>query len=157
MLSDNDFNKLYRYALSLCNNEDDAFDLVQAAFEKYLSSRVQVEKPLPYIRTIIRNRYFDEYRRNKLSVVMDIEYDDEELKSLEELQIDEQEVELVLSQLNDGEREILFLWAVEGFTIQEIANLSGEPKGTLLSRVHRLKKRLQEHSMFKSFVNRGEQ
>jgi len=157
MLSDNDFNKLFRYALSLCNNQDDAFDLVQASFEKYLRSKVQVEKPVPYIRTIIRNRYFDDYRRHKLSVVADVDYDDEELKTLEELQIDHQEVELVLSQVNDDEREILFLWAVEGFTIQEIANLSGEPKGTLLSRVHRLKKRLKDNSMFKYFANRGEQ
>ena len=44
-----------------------------------------------------------------------------------------------LNMLTPHEREILFLWAVEGFTVQDIANDLGIPKGTILSRLHRLK------------------
>ena len=36
----------------------------------------------------------------------------------------------------------MFLWAVEEYSVQEVANMQGKPKGTLLSKIHRLKQRL---------------
>ena len=41
------------------------------------------------------------------------------------------------------ERELLFLWAVEEYTIEEIAHMKQVPKGTLQSKLHRLKKRIK--------------
>ena len=37
---------------------------------------------------------------------------------------------------------MLYLWAVEEYTVDEIALLTETPRGTLLSRLHRLKKRV---------------
>jgi RNA polymerase sigma-70 factor (ECF subfamily) len=36
---------------------------------------------------------------------------------------------------------VLFLWAVEGYTIDEISRQTGTARGTLLTRLHRLRKR----------------
>ena len=41
------------------------------------------------------------------------------------------------------ERELLYLFAIEGYTVQEIADDLGMKKGTLLSKIHRLKARLR--------------
>lgn len=66
MLNNEQFNKLYQYGLSLCQNEDRAYDLLQSSLEKYLSKNISIEHPMPYLRTMMRNCYFDEQRHQKL-------------------------------------------------------------------------------------------
>lgn len=39
---------------------------------------------------------------------------------------------------------MLFLTAVEGYTTAEIAQLTGRPRGTILSALHRAKKKLRQ-------------
>lgn len=67
MFNKDDLNKLYQYALSLTRHEDIAYDVLQSALEKYLIKLPQtVEKPLAYMKTIIRNQFFDLERHNKV-------------------------------------------------------------------------------------------
>jgi DNA-directed RNA polymerase specialized sigma24 family protein len=35
-----------------------------------------------------------------------------------------------------------FLWVVEEYTMKEISELTGIPRGTLLSRIHRIRKKV---------------
>lgn len=63
-------------------------------------------------------------------------------KSLEEIYIQQDQIKHLLNELDDEERELMFLWAVEEYSVQEVANMQGKPKGTLLSKIHRLKQRL---------------
>jgi DNA-directed RNA polymerase specialized sigma24 family protein len=49
-----------------------------------------------------------------------------------------------LAQLRDEEREALFLCAVEGWTAQEVSDRTGQPRGTVLSLIHRGRIRLRE-------------
>ena len=143
-------NDLYRYALSLTHNEQHAYDLLQGACEKALARKLTAEQLKPYMIRIIRNAYIDQYRRQKLELVVDqhlIESDiltPSETPELEQIIIDKQHVSIILQTLNYQERELLYLWAVEGRTVQELATLTNTPKGTLLARLHRLKKRLQQ-------------
>jgi len=44
--------------------------------------------------------------------------------------------------LNPVEREILHLWAVEGMTTAQIAEQLDTPRGTVLSRIYRMRQRL---------------
>jgi RNA polymerase sigma-70 factor (ECF subfamily) len=60
------------------------------------------------------------------------------------LLIQAEEVADLLARLHDVERELLYLWAVEEYTIDEISELTGAPRGTLLSRLHRLRGKLLE-------------
>jgi RNA polymerase sigma-70 factor (ECF subfamily) len=48
-----------------------------------------------------------------------------------------------LDRLNPEERSALYLSAAEGYTAQEIADLFGKPRGTILSMMFRAKKKLQ--------------
>lgn len=141
-----ELNRLYRYALSLTGERDAAFDLTQAALLRWIeTSNAAVDEPLRYVLSIIRNLHFDHCRHEKRlkQVPLDeIGPLDLDLAPLEQAQADADEVRWLLGELGDAERELLYLWAVEGYTIDEISNHTATPRGTLLSRLHRMRRRL---------------
>lgn len=49
-----------------------------------------------------------------------------------------------LAHADDTDREILW-WHAEGYTYAEIAELTGVPAGTIKSRIHRLRKKVNTH------------
>ena len=71
-----EMNNLYRYGYALCANQDDAYDLLQYALEKYLHKPVRCNdvSDLAYVRTTMRNRFIDEYRKS--TRFPEEEYDD---------------------------------------------------------------------------------
>ncbi|MGS0726342.1 sigma-70 family RNA polymerase sigma factor, partial [Shewanella sp. 0m-11] len=58
---------------------------------------------------------------------------------LEDIEIQHNLIEYLFEQLNSAEREVLYLWALEGYSAAEIAEDLGQPRGTILSRLHRIK------------------
>ncbi|MFT5706721.1 MAG: RNA polymerase sigma-70 factor (ECF subfamily) [Oceanospirillaceae bacterium] len=144
-------NDLYRYALSLAHEEHQAYDLLQSCCEKALSKKIDQQSLKPYMLRMIRNQFIDQYRRNKLELVVDTDFSAQEkideqvtLQDLEQIAIDKQHVALILDKLDYQDRELLYLWAVEGITMQELAERTNTPRGTLLARLSRLKKRLKK-------------
>ncbi|MEM9776786.1 MAG: sigma factor-like helix-turn-helix DNA-binding protein, partial [Chloroflexota bacterium] len=53
------------------------------------------------------------------------------------------QLESALAQLQDDVREMLYLSAVEGYSVTELAELTQRPRGTILSLLHRTKKSLR--------------
>ncbi|MDH5394302.1 MAG: sigma-70 family RNA polymerase sigma factor [Gammaproteobacteria bacterium] len=146
MLTEENLQILYRYSYVLTCNEEDAYDLLQCAVEKYLNSSQVASCKLAYIKRIIKNQHTDNYRHDKL---LDFDsYDDtiipldNELTELEDVIINEDMVETMLLSLSPDEREIIFYWAYEGYTAQQISDTLKQPRGTVLSRLHRIRKRL---------------
>jgi len=154
MFNKDELNQLYRYALSLSKQEDGAYDLMQSAIERLLNKPpadvALIEKPLAYLKTIIRNLYFDLERHKKVLPMISIETDNllflepVDDSSMEDILINQQEVQLLIGRLNAQENELLYLWAVEEHTVDEIAIIYEKPRGTMLSKLHRLKKRIRE-------------
>ena len=131
-LSDALLNSLYRYALSLVHDQQQAYDLVQNCCEKVLRQKKPAVDLKPYMFKIIRNQFIDQYRRKKLELVADGTLAQQQI-------IHEQDVVQDLEQLM-----INYLWAVEGHSIAEIAQRTDRSRNTLLSRLNRLKKRLKQ-------------
>ncbi|MBW7997267.1 MAG: RNA polymerase sigma factor [Candidatus Glassbacteria bacterium] len=135
----------FRYALSLTHHEQDAEDLVQTAFFRLYRSRGRVEHKALLI-TTIRNLFFDQCRRkrNKLVITLD---NPEELIQLpsptQSLPGTNLDMDELLARLRPEEREALYLSAVDGCSASEIANLTDQPRNTVLSLIHRAKKKLQ--------------
>lgn len=161
MFNKDDLNKLYQYALSLTRQEDIAYDILQSALERYLKRSPQsVDKPLAYMETIIRNLFFDLERHNK--VVPMVSTDSDEVShieafdeiSMEDILINQQEVQRLTENLSSEENELLYLWAVEEHTIEEIAKIYKQPKGTISSKLYRLKKRIRDHAQVISLAVR---
>lgn len=151
MIDKEQLNSLYRYAVSISHEPQQAYDLVHAALARFIEPpQPELQDPLPYLRRSIRNESIDIYRKlqrqrvyieqqSGLAVEMDIQ-------GLEQLLIDERTLEPLLQKISSEEREILYLWAVEGYTTQEVADLLGMPKGTVLSKIHRLRQNLKTES-----------
>ena len=145
-LSKEQLNTLFRYALSLTANADDAYDILHTALERLISNNTLDYVSCGYIRTCIRNLFIDQCRKQKVIAFEPI--DEAKLAmlstdTLESVMISENQVDTLMNTLEPGERECLFLWAVLGYTAAEISEETGDPRGTILSRLFRVKKKAQ--------------
>ena len=139
---------LYRYSYSLSCDENNAYDLLQAALEKFIKSNVVVKQPVAYMKKIIYNQFIDDCRRQKIVQFENFEETtlpaDFDVQTLEELVVNEDMAKQILQSLEPDEREIMYCWAIEGFSTSEIALKLEKPKGTILSKIYRMRKKLVE-------------
>lgn len=149
MFDEQGLNRLYHYGLALTNDESLSYDLLQDALESLLQlpGNRQPEHSDAYVRTCMRNRYIDQLRHEKRFPSEPIDWDIQESVSMTwpdpaEQLIDQDQVQSLLDQLQPLDRELLYLWAFEEYTAQEIADLQQAPRGTILSRIHRLRARI---------------
>ncbi len=130
----------YRYAYGLCSNEAVAWDLVQESwlrvFERYDKN---VTRPLLY-RTV-RNLFYDRRRHETRFPQEVFEESVSQLEANNQYDHDPG-LDAALRTLPDLERETLFLAVVEGYTAAEITALTGHPRGSVLSRLHRARQKL---------------
>lgn len=131
----------FRYALSLVHNKEVAQDLVQEACLRIN----QREGPwtIAYFITTIRNCYIDQYRRRQKIAFFPIDDVSHIADTNTVWPSPDPELERALDQLRIDEREILFLSVLEEYSAREIAELTGRPRGTILSMLHRAKKKLR--------------
>ncbi len=143
---------LYRYGYSLTQNEANAYDLLQDALARYLArphKSKTLDKPEFYIRRMMRNQFIDQLRHIKRFPLESLDQVDEQaadldLNQFEQMMIDQHLLEQIWIRINPLERELLHLWAVEGMTALEISDQLETPRGTILSRIHRLRKKIED-------------
>lgn len=148
-LAEDQLNTLFRYASALCDQRDDALDIFQSSIEKYLlqikKHSVPINSPEAYVRTLIRNNFYDAKRiqqRWQFEDYADHEAIDISPQTLDQVQINQQELKNVWSKLQAQDRDILYHLVILGFSTDETCAQLDIPRGTLLSRVHRLRKKL---------------
>jgi len=150
-------NRLYRLAWRFTGNKHDAEDLVQDLLLK-LYPRVEelekLDKPGPWLARVLYRQYVDSYRSQQRSP---IHYTEDEA-SLYESQQDPSpsptqqvqtiqavnQIQATLDQLNEEQRMVVVLHDVEGYSLQEIGDIQGVSIGTIKSRLHRARNKLQE-------------
>lgn len=144
--------KLFQYAMSLSQDRDEAYDLVQAAIETYLIKIRRgetIRQTEAYLRTLIRNRFIDHYRKRRQQPEQQYEelsdYDISPI-NLEELRMQQQELELIWAELDPLDRDIFYHWAILGYSTDEACHLLNVPRGSFLSRIHRIRKRLNREN-----------
>lgn len=134
--------RAYHYALSLSAHESTAEDLVQEAWLRVVEHYgPEISKPVLF-RTI-RNLYIDRWRHESR---FPTESFDESKSAADGIARDTQDpaLDAALRTLGDVERETLFLAVIEGYTAAEIAALTNSPRGSVLSRLHRAKRKLAQ-------------
>lgn len=147
-------DQIYGAALGMTKNPTDAEDLVQ---ETYLRAYNKFEQYTPgtnikaWLYRILTNAYISQYRREgRLTTVSgdDRLLDEAEADiSAEEMVmrgVADENLAAALEDLPEQFRLAVFLADVEGFTYQEIADILEIPLGTVMSRVHRGRKRLHQ-------------
>ena len=151
-------DRMYRLAYRLTGHREDAQDLVQDVLLKLHSQRdrmAEVEAVSTWLARVMYNQFIDNLRRYKsrrLALVDDpvVSADPDQAPaadaSTEDLAQGEFTINRVLAaleQLSDDHQLIIKLHDVEGYTITEIAEITGISLGTLKSRRQRARERLQ--------------
>lgn len=155
---------LYRQAMKLTNNPDDAQDLVQDTFEKGFKA-FESFKPgtnsEAWLTTIERNAFFNQYakakRRPQRANDSSGEYDDwdiysasghssDGLKSAEEEYLDAfapEEIMAALAKLSPERRQVFIDAAIDGKSYNQVAEEQGVKIGTVMSRLNRARTQLK--------------
>lgn len=134
----------FRFALSLTHNKSDAEDLVQECWVKLYEKQGTIENR-SLLFTVIRNRFIDIYRKKKRECrefPEEIHDDHSGAQAIVDgVQI--QRVEEAMGQLKPKEREIIYLQCVEQYSASEISDLTGHPRGSVLSLLSRARAKLK--------------
>ncbi|MEM9419197.1 MAG: RNA polymerase sigma factor [Planctomycetota bacterium] len=137
----------FRYALALTRQREAAEDLLHEACLSLAKTDGPWKRRLLF--RAIKHRFIDAYRqqqRRPQTQSADEEYqlaDDTEDGVLATL-VQNDSVEAALRCLSDDEREAVLLAWVEGYTARETAKQLGRPRGTVLSLLHRARKKLRD-------------
>lgn len=141
--------KLHRVAYTWCRNRTLADDLVQETLARALKNigRLRDDDALDaWLFRIMSNCWRDHFRRERLTE------DISSLADLEELACDGgydksdavNRVRAAVAQLPLGQREVLALVDLQGFSYPEVAELLDIPLGTVTSRMCRARETLRE-------------
>lgn len=168
-------NQLFATAMRMTRNRSDAEDLVQETFLKGYRAYERFEAGTnlrAWLFRILTNNYINTYRKKQrrpsqtdLEDVQDLylyrRLGGDELASIgrsaeDELfdQITDTDILDALEGLPDQYRTAVLLADVEGFAYKEIAEILDIPIGTVMSRLHRGRKKLQEQ-LYSFGVERG--
>jgi RNA polymerase sigma-70 factor (ECF subfamily) len=128
----------YRYAVSMTHHPEDAEDLVQEGWLNLCRRYGRVESRAVLF-TTVRNLFIDQCRRRKIVAFESL--DQEQPPALPPAPAEEPgvkgDLEKLLAILRPNEREMLFLHYHQGHTAEEIGQMTGQPRGTVLSLLHR--------------------
>ena len=148
---------MLRVARSLTRNAADAEDLVQDSLLRAYRSidRFDGRYPRAWLLTILRNTHINRNRRRRPELLRD---PDTQLERLAQSSSDdlterpdgfvdaqfEAEVESALDSLSEPFAEVIDLVDINGLSYAEAADSLGVPVGTVMSRLHRGRKKMRE-------------
>ncbi|MEM1166658.1 MAG: sigma-70 family RNA polymerase sigma factor [Planctomycetota bacterium] len=152
---------VYRMAMQLARHPDEAQDLVQETYLKAIRSSGGFEEKgggmRSWLFTILHNTFYSRKKREKRGPVAVEEFfeADESARAADEpppawdlASLDWEHVDgrlkKAIDELPTDQREILLLWGVEGMKYREIALVMDIPIGTVMSRLHRVRKTLAD-------------
>jgi RNA polymerase sigma-70 factor (ECF subfamily) len=134
--------RLYRVAYAWCHSAALADDLVQETLTKALRKSEQLRDPKardPWLFTILANCYRDHFRKSReMDDIDEIEISHDTTPETETSQ--NEIVNLVraaIAQLPEGQRQVVTLVDLEGFSYVEVSQILIVPIGTVMSRLCR--------------------
>lgn len=153
---------LFTYAAELIRDRSAALDVVQETFAravKHLASLRDDARFTSWIFGIAHQLCLQHLRRSARTQArfVDVEapldeFPDDDADDPRQLLLNQEQfaaLAVVLEQLPDAQRAALLLYVIEDFSIEDIAQISGVPAGTVKSRLHHarrtLKRLLESH------------
>ncbi len=151
---------VYRVAVMLCRSSDEAEDLVQEtfirAFQAFKGFELRSYGAKPWLLRILHNTFYSYKNKQRRSpaTIDDLDFDQFSGKSddgalpltTESFDWDtvEDEIKTAMFDLQPEYRMVLMLWAVEGLSYKEIAEVCNCALGTVMSRLYRARKQLSQ-------------
>ncbi|MBJ68753.1 MAG: RNA polymerase subunit sigma-24 [Acidimicrobiaceae bacterium] len=158
-------DQLYSHALRLTKNSSDAEDLVQETYLKGYRAFSTFEEGTnlrAWLFRILTNSFINNYRKKQRG------FEEEDLDDFEDMylhrrlgstqtpslgmsaedmlfeRLTEEEIKDAVEDLPTQYREVVLLADVQGFSYKEIADILDIPDGTVMSRLHRGRAKLQK-------------
>lgn len=139
---------LRRYARALCGDAGLADDLVQDCLERAVSRLFpwrRAENPRPWLFTVLRNVWLDELRRRRSrpeTTGMEAAMENAAVSAGQLDRLAVRDLAAALALLAPEQREVVLLVGLEGLSYAEVAQVTGVPVGTVMSRLKRGRDRL---------------
>lgn len=139
-------DSLYRFIFKNLRNKEDARDVVQSAFEKMWLRRETVDggRCKSFLFTVAYHQMIDHIRKNKIVVVRD--------DLLEEKQVNSRMnnhtkkiIETALARLNETQRSLVLLKDYEGYSYEEIGEITGLSHSQVKVYLHRARIQLKNY------------
>ena len=147
---------LYKTAFNLTRNNHDAEDLLQdAVFRAYRSygSSGEVKNFKAWMTAILRNAYINRYRKKKREPA-EVQFVEGETENFTAADFAAREdaggeefseaVRSAIDALPEKLRTAVILFYVDRFTYREIAEITGVPRGTVMSRLYNARRLLKK-------------
>ena len=134
--------RLYRMAYAWCHSAALADDLVQETLTKAIQKSFQLRDPQArdaWLFSILTNCYRDHFRRQRdMEDIddMDLPHDSTPESENSSQQI-VSKVRMAIAKLPQGQRQVITLIDIEGFSYMEVATILDIPIGTVMSRLCR--------------------
>jgi len=139
-------DNVYRFILKNLRHEEDARDVVQSAFEKMWRNRADVDaaKCKSYLFTVAYHQMIDHIRKNK-RVQLREEFQEEARTHTNAAPGIRQVLEEALSRLPETQRSLVLLKDYEGYSYQEIGQITGLNESQVKVYLHRARIQLKNY------------
>jgi RNA polymerase sigma-70 factor (ECF subfamily) len=139
-------DNVYRFILKNLRHEEDARDVVQTAFEKLWRCRWEVDagKSKSYLFTIAYHQMIDHIRKIKRVQLRD-EFREDSKVGESPAQDLKKVLERALARLNETQRSLVLLKDYEGYTYEEIGQITGLNESQVKVYLHRARIQLKNY------------
>lgn len=139
-------DNVYRFILKNLRHEEDARDVVQTAFEKLWKCRAEVDanKSKSYLFTIAYHQMIDHIRKGK-RIQLREEFREEVKVSHSPAQDLKKVLERALARLNETQRSLVLLKDYEGYSYEEIGQITGLNESQVKVYLHRARLQLKNY------------
>lgn len=139
-------DNVYRFILKNLRHEEDAKDIVQSSFEKLWMTRENVEnaRAKSYLFTIAYNQMIDHIRKHK-RVVLKEEFREESRITTGYSDNTKKILEKALARLNETQRSLVMLKDYEGYSYEEIGEITGLSLSQVKVYLHRARIQLKNY------------
>lgn len=152
-------DKLYRYALNIVCDAQDAEDIMQELLVKIWKRREQyeqLENKEAWCMTVTRNMAIDKTRSRKIRTDdIDSYFNIKDKSPTVDLSLEQKErmnsILKLLNELPEQQRQIIHLRDVEGYTYKEIAEITENSIDFVKVSLHRARKNLKEALLKRNF------
>ena len=139
-------DNVYRFILKNLGHNEDAKDVVQGAFEKLWINRAKVEKDSSksYLFTIAYNQMIDHLRKSK-RIVLSEDFSENAKGSSTPKHDTKRILNEALNKLSEQQRSLVLLKDYEGYSYEEIGQITGLNESQVKVYLHRARLQLREY------------
>ena len=139
-------DSVYRFILKNLRNSEDARDVVQSAFEKMWVSRATVDgtRCKSFLFTVAYHQMIDHIRKEKTVLLKEEAMEDVPVYSRQN-QHTKKILEMALARLNETQRSLVLLKDYEGYSYEEIGEITGLSASQVKVYLHRARIQLKNY------------